>query len=138
MSWKYEHPVNQVHHDLATRGERLADGIAATIGSWHFLIVQTCIVVVWMSFNALAITGRLHFDPVPYILLNLAFSTQAAYTGPVLLLAGNRQSQKDRLTLEHDYDNTVAILGELRRNTSATLKIVQHLGCEGDQGEHAP
>src|SRR5947209_5368576 len=69
------HVVNQVHHDEASFGEQLADRIASGIGSWRFLIVQSFIVICWMTFNALQVTRVLHFDPVPYILLNLAFST---------------------------------------------------------------
>ena len=97
----HKHPVNVIHHERATFGEQLADGIASFIGSWRFLIIQTFLVAAWVTINTLQVTGKIHIDPYPYILLNLAFSTQAAYTGPVLLLAGNRQSQKDRLTLEH-------------------------------------
>src|SRR5919204_1108001 len=94
----HQHAVNIVHHDEATYGERLADKIAAGIGSWPFLIVQTAAVAIWIAGNVFLI---FHFDPMPFVLLNLMFSIQAAYTGPVLLLAGNRQAQKDRLTLEH-------------------------------------
>lgn len=94
----HQHPVNVIHHDEATFGERLADTISAGIGSWPFLIVQTAAVAAWMIGNAILF---FNFDPKPFILLNLLFSIQAAYTGPVLLLAGNRQAQKDRLTLEH-------------------------------------
>jgi uncharacterized membrane protein len=132
---RFRHPVNILHHDRASFGERLADGIAAGIGSWRFLIVQSILVAGWITFNTLQITGHLHFDPVPYIGLNLAFSTQAAYTGPVLLLAGNRQAQRDRLTLEHaSYEGdkaeqqNEAILKEIQRNTRATLAIVQAIG----------
>jgi uncharacterized membrane protein len=75
-----------------------------------------------------------HWDPYPFILLNLLFSVQAAYTGPVLLLAGNRQSQKDRLTLEHasmeadkaDRQN-VQILKAIEKNTELTLTILKHV-----------
>src|SRR3989442_3105883 len=137
----HKHPVNVIHHEEATFGERLADGIASFIGSWRFLIIQTCLVAIWVSVNTLQATGRIHIDPFPYILLNLAFSTQAAYTGPVLLLAGNRQSQKDRLTLEHaaheadkaDRQN-VQILSAIKQNTTlteknteATITILQHV-----------
>lgn len=98
------HPVNQVHHDEATLSEMLADKIAAGIGSWTFLIIQTVAVILWLVVNSywlyLNLTKQAP-DPYPFILLNLLFSVQAAYTGPVLLLAGNRQAQKDRLTLEH-------------------------------------
>src|SRR5262245_50301809 len=86
------HPVNVVHHDQATFGERLADNIASGIGSWRFLIIQTIAVICWVAFNVLGLIR--HWDPFPFILLNLLFSVQAAYTGPVLLLAGNRQAQK--------------------------------------------
>src|SRR4030081_2167309 len=95
----HQHPVNVLHHDEATFGEMLADKIASGIGSWTFLIIQTCAVLLWLTLNIIGFMR--HWDPFPFILLNLLFSVQAAYTGPVLLLAGNRQSQKDRLTLEH-------------------------------------
>ena len=138
---QHAHPVNVVHHEEATFGEQLADGIATFIGSWKFLILQTLLVATWITINTLEITGRIHIDPYPYILLNLAFSTQAAYTGPVLLLAGNRQSQKDRLTLEHaaheadkaDRQN-VQILRAIQQNTElteqnteTTLEILRHV-----------
>ena len=137
----HTHPVNQVHHDEATFGEQLADGIATFIGSWRFLIIQTVLVASWVIINTLQITGKIHIDPYPYILLNLAFSTQAAYTGPVLLLAGNRQAQKDRLTLEHaaseadkvDRQN-LQILKAIQENTDLTerntemgLTMLRHL-----------
>jgi uncharacterized membrane protein len=143
----HSHPVNVVHHEEATFGERLADGIASFIGSWIFLIVQTVLVATWITINSLQITGRIHLDPYPYILLNLAFSTQAAYTGPVLLLAGNRQAQKDRLTLEHaaheadkaDRQNVQILKAILKdtemteRNTELTLQILQHLQAQVEQ-----
>jgi uncharacterized membrane protein len=129
-----KHPVNVAHHDQATVGEQLADGIASFIGSWRFLILQTFLVATWITINSLQVTGKIHLDPYPYILLNLAFSTQAAYTGPVLLLAGNRQAQKDRLTLEHaaaeadkaDRQN-VQILRAIEHNTEVTVKILEHV-----------
>jgi len=131
---EHRHPVNVVHHDRATFGEQLADGIASFIGSWRFLILQTLLVAMWIGINSLEVTGRIHIDPYPFILLNLAFSTQAAYTGPVLLLAGNRQSQKDRLTLEHaaaeadkaDRQN-VQILRAIEHNTEVTVQILEHV-----------
>jgi len=137
----HKHPVNVIHHEEATFGERLADGIASFIGSWRFLIIQTCLVAMWVTINTLQATGRIHIDPYPYILLNLAFSTQAAYTGPVLLLAGNRQSQKDRLTLEHaaseadkaDSQNVQIlkaigdVTGMTEKNTEVTIQILKHV-----------
>ena len=137
----HKHPVNVIHHERATFGEQLADGIASFIGSWRFLIIQTFLVAVWVTINTLQVTGKIHIDPYPYILLNLAFSTQAAYTGPVLLLAGNRQAQKDRLTLEHaaaeadkaDQQN-VQILKAIKdvtemteKNTEVTIQVLKHV-----------
>ncbi|HXM57878.1 MAG TPA: DUF1003 domain-containing protein [Candidatus Dormibacteraeota bacterium] len=129
---RYQSTVNRVHHGQATLGERLADHIAAGIGSWTFLVVQTILVLLWVGLN---LTGfLLRWDPYPFILLNLMFSVQAAYTGPVLLLAGNRQSQKDRLTLElaaREAQRTDRqdreILEEIKRNTEITLKVLAHL-----------
>jgi uncharacterized membrane protein len=95
----HRHVVNVVHHDEATFAERIADAAATGIGSWRFLIVQTIAVAAWIAFNVIGLVN--HWDPFPFILLNLLFSVQSAYTGPVLLFAGNRQAQKDRLTLEH-------------------------------------
>src|SRR5260221_6998926 len=121
----HKHPVNVLHHDEATFGEMLADKIASSIGSWTFLIVQTGAVLTWLLLN---IYGFVHkWDPFPLILLNLLFSVQAAYTGPVLLLAGNRQAQKDRLTLEHAAyeadkpdEQTVEILLPIEKHTEWT------------------
>ena len=135
----HKHPVNIVHHEEATFGERIADKAASGIGSWRFLIIQTIAVAAWVTLNIVGLVN--HWDPFPFILLNLLFSVQAAYTGPVLLLAGNRQSQKDRLTLEHaaheadkaDRQN-VAILKAIQknteiteRNTEVTLTILRHV-----------
>ncbi len=126
------HPVNQIHIDEATVGERLADRVATVIGSWPFLITQTVLIAIWVILNVAAFVN--HWDPYPFILLNLAFSLQAAYTGPILLVAGNRQSQLDRLRLEHTAaveeaaeKVTIEILKEIERNTDATVKILEHI-----------
>jgi uncharacterized membrane protein len=92
------HPVNRAMTDEAPLGARIADAVTTFMGSWKFIVIQTVIVVIWISGN---IWLAFNFDPFPFILLNLAFSTQAAYAAPLILLAGNRQSLRDRLTLEH-------------------------------------
>jgi uncharacterized membrane protein len=84
--------------DDAPLGARIADGVTGFLGSWKFIVIQTIIVTLWIGGNILLL---FHFDPAPFILLNLAFSTQAAYAAPLILLAGNRQALRDRLTLEH-------------------------------------
>jgi len=92
------HPVNKVMYDEAPMGARIADAVTSFMGSWRFIILQTAIVVVWITGNIYLL---FHYDPYPFILLNLAFSTQAAYAAPLILLAGNRSAQRDSLTLEH-------------------------------------
>ena len=128
----HKHPVNVLYHDEATLGERVADKAAAGIGSWTFLIIQTIAVLCWLGLNIFGFMQ--HWDPFPFILLNLLFSVQAAYTGPVLLLAGNRQAQKDRLTLEHAAyeadkadEQNVEILLEIKKNSDITLQILRHV-----------
>jgi uncharacterized membrane protein len=95
------HPANQFRHDHRTTGQRLADSVTGVFGSWRFIVVQTVIVVLWISTNIVAITLR--WDPYPFILLNLLFSTQAAYAAPLILLSQNRQADTDRVKAEHDY-----------------------------------
>jgi uncharacterized membrane protein len=130
---KHKHPVNQLFHDEATLGERVADHAAAGIGSWWFLIIQSFLIAIWVFVNSVEFFTH-KWDLYPFILLNLMFTIQAAFTGPVLLLSGNRQAQKDRLRLEHTAEvaevaekATVEILKEIERNTKATLQVLEHL-----------
>jgi uncharacterized membrane protein len=92
------HPVNQMLIDQAPAGERIADAVTTFLGSWRFIIIQTLIVTGWVIGNIYLV---FHFDPYPFIFLNLAFSTQAAYAAPLILLASNRAAVRDRMTLEH-------------------------------------
>ena len=79
---------------------QFAEAIARFLGTGRFLAVQTFIVVVWIGLNVFAV--NLKWDPYPFILLNLAFSTQAAYAAPLILLAQNRQTDRDRVQAEED------------------------------------
>src|SRR2546428_12505535 len=92
------HPVNRMMVDEAPLGARIADVVTGFMGSWRFIIVQTIIVAMWVAGNLYLL---FHFDPYPFIFLNLAFSTQAAYAAPLILLASNRSAIRDRMTLEH-------------------------------------
>jgi uncharacterized membrane protein len=92
--------------------------------------------VAWVYLNVWGIFIA-HWDPYPFILLNLVLSFQATYAGPIVLLAGNRQSQKDRITLEHAADESdkgeehiTRILTEIRKNTELTLQILRELEAE--------
>ena len=79
---------------------RFSEGIARFLGTGRFLFWQTMLVAVWIVFNTVGLVK--HWDPYPFILLNLAFSTQAAYAAPLILLAQNRQDDRDRASIERD------------------------------------
>jgi len=79
---------------------QITESIARFFGTGRYLLIQTIIVVLWIALNVSAVTLR--WDPYPFILLNLAFSTQAAYAAPLILLAQNRQENRDRVALEED------------------------------------
>ena len=83
-------------------GARVSDGVARIVGSWRFIIIQSVLLLIWMALNVTAFIE--HWDPYPFILLNLALSFQAAYTAPVLMMSQNRQSIIDRNAAQHDYD----------------------------------
>src|ERR1700748_1051830 len=92
---------HQMHQESLGFGQRLADSVANGMGSWRFIIIQTLIVAIWMILNVVAFVQ--HWDPYPYILLNLLFSTQAAYAAPIIMMAQNRQSERDRAQADADY-----------------------------------
>jgi uncharacterized membrane protein len=85
-----------------TVGQKVADTVAATMGSWRFIIIQSAILVFWITANLTAWIN--HWDPYPFILLNLALSFQAAYAAPFIMMSQNRQQDIDRLAAKSDYD----------------------------------
>ncbi len=82
-------------------GDRVANSVAATMGSWKFIIIQSVILVVWIVLNVTAFMQQ--WDPYPFILLNLALSFQAAYAAPFIMMSQNRQAAIDRAAAQHDY-----------------------------------
>jgi uncharacterized membrane protein len=86
-------------------GDHIADKVAASVGSWIFIIVQSIILVIWMALNATAYMR--HWDPYPFILLNLVLSFQAAYSAPFIMMSQNRQAAVDRLEAKGDYEINV-------------------------------
>jgi uncharacterized membrane protein len=84
-----------------TLGQKTADRVAAVVGSWRFIIVQSCLLTVWVILNVVAWIS--HWDPYPFILMNLVLSLQAAYTAPVLMMSQNRLAERDRLEAHNDY-----------------------------------
>ena len=87
---------------LLSLGDRVADNVAATVGSWRFIIIQSMILVAWMVLNVTAWVQN--WDPYPFILLNLVLSFQAAFAAPFIMMSQNRQSAIDRAEAHHDYD----------------------------------
>ncbi len=103
--FQHAHPpvadVNRMEEEKLTPGQRAADRLAAVIGSWTFILVQSGILASWAVLN---IVGWVrHWDPYPFILMNLVLSLQAAFAGPVLMMSQNRQSARDRLEAHNDY-----------------------------------
>jgi uncharacterized membrane protein len=101
--------VNVVDEESLTLGQRIADTVADTMGSWRFIIIQSSMLAVWITLNLTAWVN--HWDPYPFILLNLTLSFQAAYAAPFIMMSQNRQASKDRIAAEIDHDvNTKAEL----------------------------
>ena len=84
-----------------TLGQKIADSVASNMGSWRFIIIQSTILFLWVLANVTA--WVFHWDPYPFILLNLALSFQAAYAAPFIMMSQNRQQDIDRLAAENDY-----------------------------------
>lgn len=88
-----------------TFGQKMADKVASFGGSWIFISIFMCVMVVWIFLNSfILIKLNESFDPYPYILLNLVLSMLAAIQAPIILMSQNRQAYKDRLSAEHDYE----------------------------------
>ena len=96
---------HEKHGETLGFGSRLADSVANGMGSWKFIIVQTILVILWMGLNLVAFVH--HWDVYPFILLNLVFSTQAAYAAPIIMMAQNRQNERDRTQAQADYQTNV-------------------------------
>ena len=80
------------HKEEYTFGDKISDAVANGMGSWRFIIWQTIIVVIWMTLNVIGFVK--HWDNYPFILLNLIFSTQAAYAAPIIMMSQNRQNER--------------------------------------------
>ena len=96
---------HQRHHDTLKFGDHLADSVAKGMGSWRFIIIQTILVILRMGLNLVGYF--FHWDAYPFILLNLVFSTQAAYAAPIIMMAQNRQNDRDRMQAQADYQTNI-------------------------------
>jgi uncharacterized membrane protein len=103
--FKHRHPpvesTNELFEAQLTTSQRAADWFAAMMGSWKFLITQSIILVIWAVLNVAAWFH--HWDPYPFILMNLMLSIQAAYAAPIIMMSQNRQAARDRLDALNDY-----------------------------------
>src|SRR5271168_1854328 len=124
--------INQIDAEALTRGQRIADGLASVMGSWAFIIVQSILLAIWISLNIAA--WFYHWDPYPFILLNLALSFQAAYAAPIIMMSQNRQAVKDRLMAEQDYfvntkaeEELKAVMHHLETQDDLMLDILRRL-----------
>jgi len=106
--------VNEEYEEKMTLGDRVADRVAQFGGSWTFILIFGGVLVTWMFLNSVQLLLHQPFDPYPFILLNLVLSTVAALQAPVIMMSQNRQSAKDRLHAEHDYEVNLMAEMEIR------------------------
>jgi uncharacterized membrane protein len=112
---------------------RFAESLARFLGTGRYLVGQTLAVLVWITLNVIGIVG--HWDPYPFILLNLGFSTQAAYAAPLILLAQNRQADRDKAEVERDREVNARALAEteyLAREIAAVRLAVEQKADRDD------
>jgi uncharacterized membrane protein len=106
---------------------RMAERLARFLGTGRYLAAQTGLVIVWIGLNLAAVSLR--WDPYPFILLNLAFSTQAAYAAPLILLAQNRQADRERAEVERDREMNARAMADadyLAREIAAIRIALEH------------
>jgi len=134
--FSHEHPpvqnVNTLLDERATLGERTADKVATIVGSWRFIVGQSILLLFWVILNVAAWIQ--HWDPYPFILMNLFLSMQAAFTAPVIMMSQNRQATRDRLEARNDFhinqkaeEEIRAILEHLDAQNEALAEIHQQL-----------
>ena len=135
-SFSHSHPpvtnVNVLIDERKTFGERASDWLATAVGSWRFIIGQSILLIVWATLNVTAWVG--HWDPYPFILMNLVMSLQAAFTAPVIMMSQNRQAIRDRLEAHNDFminqkaeEEIRVILAHLEAQNAALIEIHQEL-----------
>lgn len=102
---------HEKHKEALGFGSRLADTVANGMGSWRFIILQTVFVIGWMGLNLVGYFYQ--WDAYPFILLNLLFSTQAAYAAPIIMMSQNRQNERDRAQAQSDYITNIEAKKEI-------------------------
>ncbi|HUX86798.1 MAG TPA: DUF1003 domain-containing protein [Chloroflexota bacterium] len=115
--------INEEMEKRLTVGQRTADAVANSMGSWRFILIQSGLLALWIFLNVVAWIS--HWDTYPFILLNLVMIFQAAYAAPIIMMSQNRQSQKDRLAADHDYQINLKAEEEIKG-------ILMHLEYQDD------
>ena len=123
----HHHPpvrnVNELFDEQRTICQLAADRVVKTVGSWKFIIIQSTILICWAVLNLTAWIR--HWDPYPFILMNLVLSLQAAYTAPIIMMSQNRQAERDRLEAHNDY-----IINQKAEEEVRT--VLQHLSAQNE------
>jgi len=126
----HEHPTKNEHHprlrEQLSVGQKAADVLASVGGSWGFIIFFIVFLVVWMIINAIFLFNK-GFDPYPFILLNLVLSCLAALQAPVILMAQNRQTQRDRIDAKYDHQINRKAEREIQLIQKDLQKITRHI-----------
>ncbi len=129
--FRHEHPpVANVHEEYEgqlSMGQEAADFVARVAGSWTFILIQSAVLAVWVALNVTAYVR--HWDPYPFILMNLVLSLQAAYTAPVIMMSQNRQALRDRIAARNDYQINLKAEQEIRA-------ILEHLEAQEEALKH--
>lgn len=114
--FRHDHPpvknINEVISEQLSPGQRAADWVVAKVGSWGFIIGQSTLLGIWALLNVTAWIN--HWDPYPFILMNLVLSLQAAYTAPMIMMSQNRQAARDRIEAHNDYEINLKAELEIR------------------------
>ena len=139
--WHSAKNWHAAHEEKMTIGQHIADSVATGMGSWTFIIIQTLFVLVWMTLNIIeAATHR--WDPYPFILLNLLFSTQAAYAAPIIMMSQNRSAERDRFQANADFKTNVDskkdiedVQKQLARIENDKLDRILSLLADGDSSK---
>ena len=112
---------HEKHQETLTLGQRLADGLTLRIGSWTFILLQSAFVVIWIALNLIAYIY--HWDPYPFIFLNLLFSVEAAYAAPIIMMSQNRQEERDRYQATEDFKTNVTAKKEIEEMQLALTRM---------------
>ena len=114
---------HETHVEKQSPGDRIADRVAAFIGSWAFIIGQTGVMAVWIVVNTLALFGFIRFDMYPFVFLNLFMSAEAAFATPLILMSQNRSAERDREHAQHDYDVNIEAKREIEELMTTLARI---------------